>query len=96
MVLRSERWRELRRCRAPHEAGLSLSQIARETGLDGKAVRKHLADEPVPASPQHSPRRDARTSDVFNVDRRVRVVLERELRPKDAYVQDLKQERQEE
>ncbi|MEQ4306197.1 helix-turn-helix domain-containing protein, partial [Plantactinospora sp. B6F1] len=42
MVLRSERWLELRRFRALHEAGLSLSQIARETGLDRKTVRKYL------------------------------------------------------
>lgn len=33
MVLRSERWLELRRFRALHEAGLSISQIARETGM---------------------------------------------------------------
>ncbi|AVT41877.1 IS21 family transposase [Plantactinospora sp. BB1] len=62
MVLRSERWLELRRYRALHEAGLSLSQIARETGLDRRTVRKYLAGEAAPAPPQRSPRRDARTS----------------------------------
>ncbi|SCF48730.1 Helix-turn-helix domain of resolvase [Micromonospora matsumotoense] len=45
MVLRSERWLKLRRVRALHEAGLSLSQITRETGLDRKTVRKYLAGE---------------------------------------------------
>ncbi|MEQ4306287.1 IS21 family transposase [Plantactinospora sp. B6F1] len=62
MVLRSERWLELRRFRALHEAGLSLSQIARETGLDRKTVRKYLADETSPAPPQRAPRRDPRAS----------------------------------
>ncbi|MFY1673678.1 IS21 family transposase [Plantactinospora sp. WMMB334] len=62
MVLRSERWLELRRYRALHEAGLSLSQIARETGLDRKTVRKYLAGEAAAAPPQRSPRRDARAS----------------------------------
>ncbi|WP_172899350.1 helix-turn-helix domain-containing protein [Micromonospora echinaurantiaca] len=52
MILRSERWLELRRYRALHEAGLSLSQIARETGLDRKQVRKYLAGEAASAPPQ--------------------------------------------
>ncbi|MFD3682028.1 IS21 family transposase, partial [Streptomyces sp. NPDC058613] len=44
MLLDSERWLELRRFRGLLESGtLSLSEIARETGLDRKTVRKYLS-----------------------------------------------------
>ncbi|MFH9091010.1 IS21 family transposase, partial [Streptomyces sp. NPDC017676] len=51
MVLDPHRWVELRRFRGLFESGaMSLSEIARETGLDRKTVRKYLAGEG-PASP---------------------------------------------
>ncbi|MFD8386622.1 IS21 family transposase [Streptomyces sp. NPDC059679] len=54
MVLDPRRWSELRRFRGLLESGaMSLSEIARETGLDRKTVRKYLAG---PATP---PRRSA-------------------------------------
>lgn len=51
MVLDSHRWLELRRFRGLLDAGaMSLSEIARETGLDRKTVRKYLS-APGPSSP---------------------------------------------
>lgn len=51
MLLDSERWLELRRFRGLLESGaLRLSEIARETGLDRKTVRKYLSS-PGPATP---------------------------------------------
>ncbi|MFF1595749.1 IS21 family transposase [Streptomyces sp. NPDC058286] len=56
MVLDPHRWLELRRFRGLLESGaMSLSEIARETGLDRKTVRKYLSS-PGPATP---PRRSA-------------------------------------
>lgn len=56
MVLDPHRWLELRRFRGLLESGaMSLSEIARETGLDRKTVRKYLS-MPGPATP---PRRSA-------------------------------------
>ena len=62
MVLRSERWLELRRFRALHEAGLSISQIARETGMGRRTVRKYLAQDAPPAPPQRRPGAGGRAS----------------------------------
>ncbi|RSM64053.1 IS21 family transposase [Actinoplanes sp. ATCC 53533] len=45
MVLDAERWLELRRFRALRDAGLSISEIARETGLHRRTVRKYLNAE---------------------------------------------------
>lgn len=42
MVLEAERWLELRRFRVLREAGASLSEIARETGLNWRTVKKYL------------------------------------------------------
>lgn len=45
VVLDAERWLELRRFRALRDAGLSISEIARETGLHRTTVRKYLNAE---------------------------------------------------
>jgi len=45
VVLDAERWLELRRFRALRDAGLSVSEIARETGLHRRTVRKYLNAE---------------------------------------------------
>jgi transposase len=42
MVLEAERWLELRRFRALLESGASFSEIARETGLNWRTVKKYL------------------------------------------------------
>jgi transposase len=41
MVLPTEQWMQLRRSRALREAEISISQIARETGLDRRTVAKY-------------------------------------------------------
>ncbi|GGK30045.1 hypothetical protein GCM10011583_72440 [Streptomyces camponoticapitis] len=44
MVLDPQRWLELRRFRALVESGaVSLTEVAKETGLDRKTVRKYLS-----------------------------------------------------
>jgi len=54
VVLDPRRWSELRRFRGLLESGaMSLSEIARETGLDRKTVRKYLS------GPSTPPRRSA-------------------------------------
>jgi transposase len=45
VVLEAERWLELRRFRGLRDAGLSISEIARETGLHRRTVRKYLNAE---------------------------------------------------
>jgi transposase len=51
VVLDSHRWLELRRFRSLLASGaFSLSEVARETGLDRKTVRKYLS-APGPATP---------------------------------------------
>jgi transposase len=55
VVLESERWLELRRFRALHESGTSVAEIARETGLNRRTVKKYLADV-VPTPPRAAPR----------------------------------------
>jgi transposase len=55
VVLDAERWLELRRFRALRDAGLSISEIARETGLHRRTVRKYLNAE-LGQAPQRSAR----------------------------------------
>lgn len=55
MVLDAERWLELRRFRVLRDAGLSISEIARETGLHRRTVRKYLNAE-LGQAPQRAPR----------------------------------------
>ncbi|MCL2586599.1 MAG: IS21 family transposase [Streptosporangiales bacterium] len=54
MVLEAERWLELRRFRVLRESGASLSEIARETGLNWRTVKKYL-EEDGPAAPPEPP-----------------------------------------
>jgi transposase len=52
-ALDEQRWLEVRRFRALHEAGASVSEIARETGLNWRTVKKYMAvrvSERVPGS----------------------------------------------
>lgn len=61
MVLEAERWLELRRFRVLRDAGASISEISRETGLNWRTVKKYLEDggpvAPPVAAPRPSPRR---------------------------------------
>ena len=64
MVLDPQRWLELRRFRALVESGaVSLTEVARETGLDRKTVRKYLSSTAPSAPPRRTsngrPRRKA-------------------------------------
>jgi transposase len=45
LILDPEEWMDLRRFRALHEAGVSISAIARETGHHWRTVKKYLATE---------------------------------------------------
>jgi transposase len=56
MILDPEEWMDLRRFRALHEAGVSISAIARETGHDWRTVKKYLAQQQ-PGPPTAPPRR---------------------------------------
>ena len=56
MVLEAERWLELRRFRALRDAGASISEIARETGLNWRTVKKYLEDDGPAAPPTAAPR----------------------------------------
>ena len=56
MVLDPQRWLELRRFRALFESGaVTLTEVAKETGLNRKTVRKYLSGQ-APAAP---PRRES-------------------------------------
>jgi transposase len=56
MILDPEQWMDLRRFRALHQAGVTIAEIARETGHDWKTVKKYLA-EGAPACPPAAPSR---------------------------------------
>ncbi|WP_375118574.1 IS21 family transposase [Nonomuraea sp. MTCD27] len=60
MVLEAERWLDLRRFRALRDAGASISEIARETGLNWRTVKKYLEDDGPAAPPVAAPRRSRR------------------------------------
>lgn len=60
MVLEAERWLELRRFRVLRDAGASISEIARETGLNWRTVKKYLEAEGAVAPPVLAPRADLR------------------------------------
>jgi transposase len=58
VVLEAERWLELRRFRVLREAGASISEIARETGLNWRTVKKYLEGDGPAAPPASAPRAD--------------------------------------
>lgn len=63
MVLEAERWLELRRFRALRESGATISEIARETGLNWRTVKKYL--EAGPAAPPGLPPREGQRRQVI-------------------------------
>ena len=53
MVLDPQRWLELRRFRALFESGaVTLTEVAKETGLNRKTVRKYLSGQAQAAPPR--------------------------------------------
>jgi len=60
VVLEAGRWLELRRFRVLRDAGASISEIARETGLNWRTVKKYLEAEGAAAPPVPAPRADLR------------------------------------
>src|SRR5215211_1088035 len=56
MILDPESWMDIRRFRALREAGVSIADIARETGHDWKTVKKYLGDD-APVVPPAAPGR---------------------------------------
>lgn len=68
MVLDPERWLELRRFRGLVESGaMSLSEVAKETGLNWRTVSKYLSADGPASPPRRSPngRARARVIDEF-------------------------------
>jgi predicted transcriptional regulator len=58
MILDPESWMDIRQFRALREAGVSIAEIARETGHDWKTVKKYLAVDG-PAGPPAALRVDS-------------------------------------
>jgi transposase len=58
-ALDEQRWLDVRRFRALHEAGASVSEIARETGLNWRTVKRYLTADAVAVAPPQ-PARPAR------------------------------------
>ena len=58
MVLEAERWLELHRFRALRRGDVSISEIARETGLNWRTVKKYLEADGPAAPPEPPPRAD--------------------------------------
>ncbi|UQU66843.1 IS21 family transposase [Couchioplanes caeruleus] len=53
-ALDEQRWLDVRRFRALHEAGASVSEIARETGLNWRTVKKYLGADSAEVTPRRS------------------------------------------
>jgi transposase len=60
VVLEAGRWLELRRFRVLRDAGASIAEIARETGLNWRTVKKYLEAEGPAGPPVPAPREDLR------------------------------------
>jgi transposase len=58
VVLEAERWLALRRFRVLRESGATISEIARETGLNWRTVKKYLESDAPPAPPELPSRAD--------------------------------------
>jgi hypothetical protein len=60
VVLGAERWLDLRRFQVLRESGASIAEIARETGLNWRTVRKYLEGDAPAAPPVAASRPDVR------------------------------------
>ncbi len=80
MILNEERWAELRRFRALHASGaMSVSEIARETGLHRQTVRKYLSSQAPPGPPRGSSRQGTQERVVTEVAPLIDAMLRAEL-----------------
>ncbi|WP_452176593.1 IS21 family transposase [Kitasatospora saccharophila] len=89
MVLDPHRWLELRRFRGLHESGvMSLSEIAKETGLNRRTVRKYLAAQAPISPPRRAPGGQARKRVVDEVAPLIDAMLRSEILIKGAVVHE--------
>ncbi len=79
MILDPEQWMDIRRFRALHDAGVSISEIARVTGHDWKTVRKYLADGAPARPPAAPPRRGSQPRKITPVAAVVEAWLRRDV-----------------
>jgi transposase len=80
VILNEERWVELRRFRALHASGaMSVSEIARETGLHRQTVRKYLSSQAPPGPPRGSSRQGTQARVVTEVAPLIDAMLRAEL-----------------
>lgn len=89
MVLDPQRWMELRRFRGLFESGaMSLSEIAKETGLNRRTVRKYLAAQAPISPPRRSSSGHARGRMVDDVAPLIDAMLRSEILIKGAVVHE--------
>ncbi|MFI8461988.1 IS21 family transposase [Kitasatospora sp. NPDC085464] len=89
MVLDPHRWLELRRFRGLHESGvMSLSEIAKETGLNRRTVRKYLSAQAPISPPRRAPSGQVRKRLVDEVAPLIDAMLRSEILIKGAVVHE--------
>ncbi|MFD5408260.1 IS21 family transposase [Streptomyces griseorubiginosus] len=89
MVLDPQRWLELRRFRALVESGaVSLTEVARETGLDRKTVRKYLSSTAASVPPKRTSNGRPRKKVVDEVAPLIDAMLRAEILIKGAVVHE--------
>ncbi|MHC3426826.1 IS21 family transposase [Streptomyces sp. DT18] len=89
VVLDQHRWLELRRFRGLVESGaMSLSEIAKETGLNRRTVRKYLAAQAPVAPPRRAPNGQPRRRVVDEVAPLIDAMLRAEILIKGAVIHE--------
>ena len=89
MVLDPQRWLELRRFRALVESGaVSLTEVAKETGLDRKTVRKYLSSTAASVPPRRTSNGRPRKKAVDEVAPLIDAMLRAEILIKGAVVHE--------
>ncbi|WP_436791894.1 hypothetical protein [Yinghuangia sp. YIM S10712] len=89
MVLDPQRWLELRRFRGLRESGvMSLSEVAQETGLNRRTVRKYLSAEAPVAPPRRSACRQPRRRMIDGVAPLIDAMLRSEILIKGSVVHE--------
>lgn len=89
MVLDPHRWLELRRFRSLYESGaMNLSEIAKETGLNRRTVRKYLSSQAPIVPPRRKPNGQPRKRVVDEVAPLIDAMLRAEILIKGAVVHE--------
>ncbi len=89
MVLDPQRWLEIRRFRALFESGaVTLTEIAKETGLNRKTVRKYLSGQAPAAPPRRTSNGQPRKKAVDEVAPLIDAMLKAEILIKGAVVHE--------